>query len=125
MRKAVGILFILLGISFFVVMALNFPADAADNYDKTFVSSFVVDGVDKGAGYFYFYNYGTSKKSEYRFTNQSGEKTIYYEVDNYTIDNSKQEEANRDTSNFTLWLIGIILLPMICIIVGMLFCFIE
>ena len=119
-KKTIGILFILFGIGFLVVMIICYPADEAENVNKTFVSSFVVDGVDQGAGYFSFYNYGTSKNSEYYFTGQSGGTTVYREmdVDNYTFDESQQKEADQDESNFYIWLTGVIFVPAICFIIG-------
>lgn len=123
MRKAVGILFILLGIGSLVVMLLNFPENGAEDHNKTFVSSFVVDGVDQGAGY--FYNRGSVSNPKYYFTNQSGEETFYFGVDNYTVDNNKQEEANQNSNNFSAWLFGIIFLPAISLSVGLYIVFIE
>lgn len=123
MKKAVGILFILLGISSLVVMLLNFPTNGAEDHNKTFVSSFVVDGVDQGAGY--FYNRGSVSNPEYHFTDQSGKETIYFEVDNYTIDNNKQEEASQNSNNYTAWLFGIIFLPAIFLSTGFCMVFID
>lgn len=123
MRKAVGILFILLGISSLVVMLLNFPANGAEDKNKTFVSSFVADGMDQGAGY--FYNRGSVSNPEYHFIDQSGEENIYFEVDNYTVDNNKQDEANQNSNSFSAWLFGILFLPIICLFVGFCVVFIE
>lgn len=116
-EMAIGILLISLGIGFLIVMIIYFPTDEAENADKTFVSSFVVDGVDKGAGYFSFYDY---PNSEYHFTGQSGEITVYREmdVDNYTLDESKLEESKQANSIFLLWLTGVIFVPAICFSAG-------
>ena len=65
-------------------------ADAIDIKDgkRTFVSSFIVNGVDLGAGYFY----GSEPNNGFiRFISECGEESICYKVDSYTIDTSKQQ----------------------------------
>ncbi len=66
--------------------------DAIDIKDgkRIFVSSFVVNGVDLGAGYFYTSG-PVSGCYSYHFFDESGEETICYKVDSYTIDTDKQQ----------------------------------
>ena len=58
---------------------------------RIFVSSFVVNGVDLGAGYFYG---NETMNGYYRFIDEFGEETICYKVDSYTIDADKQQVEN-------------------------------
>ena len=67
----------------------NANSDEVEDERKTFVSSFVVNGVDLGAGY--FYTNGSFNGFEYHFFNESAEKSICYKVDSYTIDTDKQQ----------------------------------
>ena len=57
---------------------------------RIFVSSFVVNGIDLGAGYFYTSG-PVSGCYSYHFFDESGEETICYKVDSYTIDADKQQ----------------------------------
>lgn len=54
------------------------------------MSSFVVNGVDQGAGYFYTIG-PVSGCYSYHFFDESSEETICYKVDSYTIDAEKQQ----------------------------------
>lgn len=58
---------------------------------RIFVSSFVVNGIDLGAGYFYD---NETMNGYYRFIDESGEETICHKVDSYTIDTEKQQEED-------------------------------
>ena len=57
---------------------------------RIFVSSFVVNGIDLGAGYFYTSG-SVSGCYSYHFFDESGEEIICYKVDSYTIDTEKQQ----------------------------------
>ena len=114
-KTGIGLLFILGGLCLFLVSLFN-PVAGSEDRGRTFVSSFVVDGVDQGAGY--FYNANSVSNPEYHFIGESGEDEVYFEIDTYTIDTAKQQEADQNANDFGWWLAQLIIFPSILFVVG-------
>ena len=72
-------------------------AEKIENSGKVYVSSFIVDGIDYGNGY--FKNEGSTWNPEYHFYNSESEEMVFFKIDHYVEDSNKVQGVD---SNYLL-----------------------
>ena len=69
-------------------------AEKIENSGKVYVSSFVVDGIDYGNGY--FVNEGPIWNPKYQFYNNENKERVFFKIDSYVEDSNKVQSADFD-----------------------------
>ena len=104
-----GILIIglIVSVRMFVIGIRERSVDQSAN-NKVYVSSFVVNGIDLGSGYFTM----DWDEDEYEFVDATGNERVYADVDSYVEDEYKMEEQSESQGSGIGLIVGSILILM-------------
>lgn len=91
--RCIGILAVIAGVVITILLLVDYVNDESiANSGKVYVSSFIVDDIDYGNGY--FVNEGFTWNPEYHFYNSENEEMVFFKVDHYAEDSSKVQGAD-------------------------------